>query len=76
VIYCVVPPELVDELYEKLVTYYRDNSDVAVIVDRRRGPDRRRRLGQAAPNERRTTRDRRRSRAMGTFPSVEVSTLG
>ena len=31
-IYCVVPQELVDELYDKLVTYYGDNPDVTVIV--------------------------------------------
>ena len=72
-IYCVVPTELVDELYDKLVAYYRTNPDVTVIIDRRRGPDRRDRLGQAEPDERRVTRDRRRSRVTGTFPTVEVS---
>ena len=40
-IYCVIPPELKDELYEKLVEYYKDNPNVEVIVDRRSGPDRR-----------------------------------
>jgi hypothetical protein len=73
VIYCVVPPELVDELYDKLVAYYRDNSDVTVIVDRRGGPDRRALAGQTDPDERRITRDRRRVRVAGTFPTVEVS---
>jgi len=72
VIYCVVPVELVDELYDKLVSYYSDNPDVSVIVDRRRGPDRRRESGQEAPDERRITRDRRRARVTGTFPAVEV----
>jgi hypothetical protein len=72
VIYCVIPPELQDELYEKLVEYYRDNPNVEVIVDRRTGPDRRR--GQEADQyrERRETRDRRRPRAPGTFPRTEA----
>ena len=72
-IYCVVPPELVDELYDTLVAHYRDNPDVTVLVDRRRGPDRRNHSGQAEPDERRLTRDRRRARVTGTFPPVEVS---
>lgn len=69
-IYCVVPPELKDELYHRLVEYYRDNPDVTVIIDRRRGPDRRR-GGQAVAEERRVLRDRRRARIPGTFPRVE-----
>ena len=40
-IYCVIPPELKDELYDRLVEYYKDNPNVEVIVDRRTGPDRR-----------------------------------
>jgi hypothetical protein len=75
VIYCVVPPELEEELYGRLVEYYRENPDVTVIIDRRRGPDRRRVSGAAA-DERRVVRDRRRARATGTFPSVEVSAAG
>jgi len=67
-IYCVVPPELADELYEKLVEHYRDNPNVKVIVDRRSGPDRR--SGQAAAGGQRQTRDRRRPRIPGTFPDV------
>ena len=74
-IYCVVPPELEDELFGKLVEYYRDNPDVTVIVDRRQGPDRRRVAGATA-DERRMIRDRRRARATGTFPSIEVSAAG
>jgi len=76
VIYCVVPQELVDELYDKLVAYYDSNPDVSVIVDRRRGPDRRNVNGATETDERRVTRDRRRARVTGTFPSVEVSTPG
>jgi hypothetical protein len=72
VIYCVIPPELKDELYDKLVQYYKDNPNVEVIVDRRSGPDRRQ--GKPAPEmkERRTTRDRRRGRVPGTFPATDV----
>ena len=40
-IYCVIPRELVDDLYDKMVDYYEDNPNVEVIVDRRDGPDRR-----------------------------------
>jgi hypothetical protein len=72
VIYCVVPVELEDELYDKLTSYYADNPDVTVIVDRRRGPDRRRASEQDGHDERRITRDRRRARVAGTFPGVEV----
>jgi hypothetical protein len=72
VIYCVIPPELKDELYDRLVEYYKDNPNVEVIVDRRSGPDRRQ--GNPAPEmkERRQTRDRRRGRVPGTFPSTDV----
>ena len=71
-IYCVIPPELKDELYDRLVEYYKDNPNVEVIVDRRSGPDRRQ--GKPSPEikERRQTRDRRRPRASGTFPSTDV----
>jgi hypothetical protein len=40
-IYCVIPRELADELYDKMVDYYKDNPNVTVIVDRREGRDRR-----------------------------------
>jgi hypothetical protein len=69
VIYCVIPPELEDELFDKMVEYYKDNPNVTVIVDRRTGPDRRQ--GKAAPEgEQRETRDRRRARIPGTFPDT------
>lgn len=71
-IYCVVPPALADELYDKLVEYYRDEPAVEVIVDRRRGPDRRRASGADAPDGRRQVRDRRRRGATGSFPSTDV----
>ena len=63
-IYCVIPRELADELYDKMVEYYKDNPTVTVIVDRREGPDRRH--GKAAGGNRQI-RDRRRPRVTGTF---------
>ena len=74
-IYCVIPPELADELYDKMVEYYKDNPNVTVIIDRRKGPR------QAEPArasttpryaEQRETRDRRRARIPGTFPETEA----
>ena len=71
-IYCVIPRELVDELYDKMVEYYKDNPNVTVIVERREGPDRRSGTTPTPEQkERRTIRDRRRARAPGTFPDVE-----
>jgi hypothetical protein len=70
-IYCVIPPELEDELYERLVAYYSDNPNVEVIVDRRTGPDRRRNGSGPPVGEKRTIRDRRRARP-GTFPGTDV----
>jgi hypothetical protein len=72
VIYCVVPPELKDELYDRLVDYYKDNPNVEVIVDRRSGPDRRQGKPSPEMKERRQTRDRRRPRAPGTFPATDI----
>jgi hypothetical protein len=72
VIYCVIPPELEEELLPRMVEYYRDNPNVEVIVDRRARAGDRRGGAQGAPDERRQIRDRRRPRAMGTFPSIEA----
>jgi hypothetical protein len=71
VIYCVIPPELEDELFERMVEYYKDNPNVTVIVDRREGPDRRADQDDGSFRERRLTRNRRRPRAPGTFPDVD-----
>jgi hypothetical protein len=71
-IYCVIPRELEDELYTKMVEYYRDNPNVTVIVDRREGHERRAGKVPAEIEEQRTIRDRRRARAAGTFPSTDV----
>jgi hypothetical protein len=71
VIYCVIPRGLEGELLEKMVAYYKDNPNVTVIVDRRTGPDRRDNDEDASAKERRTIRDRRRSRVTGEFPDTE-----
>jgi hypothetical protein len=73
VIYCVIPRELVDDLYDKMVDYYADNPNVEVIVERRDGPDRRSQ-GEDVTEEtknRRLTRDRRRSHP-GRFPNTDA----
>src|SRR4051794_5038104 len=67
-IYCVIPRELEDELYDKMVEYYKDNPNVTVIVDRREGEDRRK--GRVFGGKR-EIRDRRRARASGTFPDTD-----
>ena len=54
-IYCVVPQELADELYDKLVAYYADDPNVEVIVDRRKGERRRARRRPAAATARSAT---------------------
>jgi hypothetical protein len=79
--YCVVPKALGDELYERLVDYYKDDPNVEVIIDRRskdrrKEPDRRGERREAATPvdedqlPRRTIRDRRKRRAPGSFPPL------
>jgi hypothetical protein len=70
VIYSVVPEELADELYDRLVEYYRDDPNVKVIVDRRKS-ERRRAAAEAEDESQRELRDRRRSRVPGEFPPIE-----
>jgi hypothetical protein len=72
VIYCVVPQELADELYEKLRAYYADDPNVEVIIDRR--ASQRRGSGPAPGGGARQQRDRRRHRVPGEFPPVDVET--
>jgi hypothetical protein len=72
VIYCVIPRELETDLFDKMVSYYSDNPNVTVIMDRRDGPDRRAGQDDASYKERRTIRDRRRARAGGTFPPTDA----
>ena len=71
-IYCVVPEELADELYDKLKSYYEDDPNVTVIVDRRKSA---RRQPGTPPSEgsKREIRDRRRSRVAGEFPTIEAA---
>jgi len=68
-IYCVIPRELEDELYAKMVEYYKDNPNVTVIVDRREGEDRR--AGRIFVGKR-VIRDRRRAPASGAFPETDA----
>jgi hypothetical protein len=72
VIYSVVPEELADELYDRLVEYYRDDPNVKVIVDRRKS-ERRRVAAEAEAASQREHRDRRRARVPGEFPPIESS---
>jgi hypothetical protein len=73
-IYCVVPRPLADELYDKLVAYYRDDENVTVIVDRREFDRRARNAARggetAAAEQRRVVRDRRRARVPGELPPL------
>ncbi|MBA2460742.1 MAG: hypothetical protein H0V45_03070 [Actinobacteria bacterium] len=66
-IYCVIPRGLEDELFDKMVAYYKDNPNVTVILDRREGDDRR--AGKTFGGKR-EIRDRRRARIPGTFPDT------
>jgi len=68
-IYCVIPRELEDELFSKMVEYYKDNPNVTVILERRDGPNRRKGRQTGGKRE---TRDRRRARIPGTFPETDV----
>ncbi len=67
-IYCVVPEELSDELFDRLAEYYADDPDVTVIVDRRRSS--RRGRGSSAGGKR-ELRDRRRPRVAGEIPELK-----
>jgi hypothetical protein len=69
-IFCVIPRELETELFQKMTDYYGDNPNVTVIVDRRSGPDRRRGKAYGGMRE---LRDRRRLRAAGTFPRIDMA---
>ncbi|MGI8674722.1 MAG: hypothetical protein ACR2KD_05435 [Thermoleophilaceae bacterium] len=64
-IYSVVPQALADELYDRLVEYYRDDPNVQVIIDRREGEG-------GSPGPKPADRGRRRRRAKGTFPHIDA----
>jgi hypothetical protein len=66
-IYCVIPPELVDDLYDRMVEYYKDNPNVEVIVDRRGGKESAAAQGEAKKHEK-----KRRARIPGTFPKINA----
>ena len=67
-IYCVVPEALSPELYERLAEYYRDDSNVEVIVDRR--------AQGGEPGDHDSHPDRRRQRPTGSFPSIDPPSGG
>jgi hypothetical protein len=67
VIYCVVPEALAGELFEKLENYYAGDSNVTVIVDRRKAS---RREGGSSGGGLREVRDRRRARVPGELPEL------
>jgi hypothetical protein len=70
VIYCVVPEPLADELYDKLVSYYEDDPNVEVIVDRRKSE---RRIPGSGGGGQREVRDRRRRHVAGDFPPLSAA---
>jgi hypothetical protein len=66
-IYCVVPEPLADELLGKLTSYYAEDPNVTVIVDRRKGS---RRESMGTSGGKREVRDRRRPRIPGELPAL------
>lgn len=71
-IYCVIPEEMADELYDKLATYYADDANVKVIIDRRRGERRALETAEEAAEQQRIIRDRRRRGVPGEFPPIDA----
>jgi len=65
VIYSVVPPELGEEVYRRLVEHYKDNPNITVIMDRRQGERRARPGAEGDKSDKRALRDRRRRRLPG-----------
>jgi hypothetical protein len=68
-IYCVIPEALADQLQDKLTDYYKDDPNVEVIIDRRKAE--RRERGSKGGGKRQL-RDRRRRRAVGSFPKIDA----
>jgi hypothetical protein len=66
-IYCVIPPELADDLYDRMVEYYKDNPNVTVIIDRRGDKGKKPSSGENEKPE-----EKRRARIPGTFPNIEA----
>jgi hypothetical protein len=71
-IYCVIPEEMADELYDKLASYYNDDPNVKVIIDRRKGERRTGQTAEEAAEQQRTIRDRRRRGVPGEFPPIDA----
>jgi hypothetical protein len=71
-IYCVIPEEMADELYDKLATYYADDANVKVIIDRRKSERRSGQTPEQAAEQQRTIRDRRRRGVPGEFPPIDA----
>ena len=69
-IYCVIPPELADDLYDKMVDYYKDNPNVRSSSTGASGRTRAR--PPRKMGEKRETRDRRRPRMPGTFLAADA----
>ena len=67
-IYCVIPEEMADELYDKLANYYADDPNVKVIIDRRKGERRTAESADSLEAQQRELRDRRRRGVPGEFP--------
>lgn len=70
-IYCVIPEEMSDELYDKLANYYVDDPNVKVIIDRRKSERRTGETPEQAAEQQRTIRDRRRRGIPGEFPAID-----
>jgi hypothetical protein len=64
VIYCGVPQALAADLFDRLSDYYRDDTHVEVIVDRR--------AQGGLPGQHGARDDRRRARPTGSFPAIEL----
>jgi len=71
-IYCVIPEEMADELYDKLAGYYADDPNVKVIIDRRKGERRTGETAEEAAEQQRMLRDRRRRGIPGEFPAIDA----
>jgi hypothetical protein len=64
-IYSVVPSELGDEAFQRLVDHYRDNPNITVIQDRRHSERRANKGATGDHGEKRETRERRRRKLPG-----------
>lgn len=71
-IYCVIPEEMADELYDKLASYYESDPNVKVIIDRRKGERRTGETPEEAAEQQRIIRDRRRRGIPGEFPAIDA----